>query len=57
MKIAHQLRSAEHISQRELERVLAGSFQAAKFEVPLDQMEQMVDGIMKVCSTRQIVDW
>lgn len=48
MKIAHQLRSAEHISQRELERVLAGSFQAAKFDVPLDQMEQMVNGIMKV---------
>ena len=48
MKIAHKLRSAEHISKRELQRVLKGSFEASNFEVEDYQMEQMIDGIMKV---------
>lgn len=47
MKIAHKLRSAEHISKKELERVLVGSLSATKFEVEPYQMEQMVEGIMK----------
>ena len=47
MKIAHQLRSAEHISQRELERVLKGSL-GTSFEVNDNEMEQMINGIMKV---------
>ena len=48
MKIAHKLRSAEHISRRELQRVLSGSFEASNFEVEEYQMEQMINGIMKV---------
>jgi len=48
MKIAHRLRSAEHISKSELQRVLAGSLLSTKFEVEPHQMEQMIDGIMKV---------
>lgn len=48
MKIAHKLRSAEHISKRELQRVLTGSFEASNFEVEEYQMEQMIEGIMKV---------
>ena len=47
MKIAHKLRSVEHISRRELERVIAGSFEAAKFEADEVQMQQLIDGIMK----------
>ena len=48
MKIAHNLRSAEHISRKELQRVLAGSFDSAGFKVESYQMEQMIEGIMKV---------
>ena len=48
MKIAHQLQSAEHISQQELIRVLSGSLQTTKFEVEPQEMGQMVTGIMKV---------
>ena len=48
MKIAHKLRSAEHISKRELQRVLSGSLEASNFEVEQYQMEQMIEGIMKV---------
>lgn len=48
MKIAHKLRSAEHISKRELKRVLSGSLEASNFEVEQYQMEQMIEGIMKV---------
>lgn len=48
MKIAHKLRSAEHISRRELQRVLSGSLEASNFVVEEYQMEQMIDGIMKV---------
>ena len=48
MKIAHKLRSAEHISKKELQRVLAGSLHSTKFQVEPHQMEQMIDGIMKV---------
>ncbi len=47
MKLAHQLRNAEHISQRELERVLKGSL-GTSFQVDAYQMEQMINGIMKV---------
>jgi len=47
MKIAHNLRSAEHISKSELQCVLAGSLLSTKFEVEPHQMEQMIDGIMK----------
>lgn len=47
MKIAHNLRSAEHISQRELGRVLKGSL-GTSFEVNPHDMDQMIDGIMKV---------
>ena len=47
MKIAHKLRSAEQISRRELERVLKGSL-GTSFEVDTYQMEQMIEGIMKV---------
>lgn len=50
MKIAHKLRSAEHISKRELQRVLSGSLEASNFEVEQYQMEQMIEGIMKVCT-------
>lgn len=46
MKIAHNLRSAEHISQRELGRVLKGSL-GTSFEVNPHDMDQMIDGIMK----------
>lgn len=48
MKIAHNLRSAEHISRKELQRVLAGSFDSAGFKVEPFQMEEMIEGIMKV---------
>lgn len=48
MKIAHKLRSAEQMSQRELERVLKGSL-GTSFDVDAYQIEQMMDGIMKVC--------
>ena len=48
MKIAHKLRSAEHISKRELQRVLSGSLEASNFQVEQYQMEQMIEGIMKV---------
>ena len=48
MKVAQQLRSAEHMSQKELERVLAGSLQATSLQVDPYQMDQMVNGIMKV---------
>ena len=48
MKIAHKLRSAEQMSQRELERVLKGSL-GTNFEVDAYQFEQMINGIMKVC--------
>lgn len=51
MKIAHKLRSAEHISKRELQRVLTGSFDASNFQVEEYQMEEMIEGIMKVCIT------
>ena len=47
MKIAHNLRSPEHISQRELERVLKGSL-GTNFSVDAYQMDQMIEGIMKV---------
>ena len=47
MKIAHQLRSAEYITQRELERVLKGSL-GTSFDVSAYEIEQMIDGIMKV---------
>ena len=47
MKLAHKLRNAEYISQSELEKVLKGSLGTA-FEVDSYQMEQMIDGIMKV---------
>ena len=56
MKIAHKLRSAEHISKKELERVLVGSLSATKFEVEPYQMEQMVEGIMKVSHRSRGVD-
>lgn len=52
MKIAHKLRSAEHISKSELQRVLAGSLLSTKFEVEPHQIEQMIDGIMKVSTRR-----
>ena len=48
MKIAHNLRSAEHISRKELQPVLAGSFDSAGFKVEPYQMEQMIAGIIKV---------
>ena len=48
MKIAHKLRSAEHMSKRELQRVLTGTFAASNFQVEEYQMEQMIEGIMKV---------
>ena len=47
MKIAHNLRSAEHISRHELERVLKGSL-GTSFKVDEFQMEQMITGIMSV---------
>jgi glutamyl/glutaminyl-tRNA synthetase len=52
MKIAHKLRSAEHISKRELQRVLSGSLEASNFDVEQYQMEQMIEGIMKVIMCR-----
>jgi hypothetical protein len=48
MKFAHNLRSAESISKRELERALKGSL-GGNFSVDTDQMDRMVEGIMKVC--------
>ncbi len=47
MKMAHKLRSPEHISRRELEKVLKGSLGTA-FEVEPAEMEIMITGIMKV---------
>ncbi len=47
MKIAHKLRSAEQMSQRELERVLKGSL-GTSFQVSTYEIEQMINGIMKV---------
>lgn len=47
MKIAHKLDSAEKITREELERVLKGSLQASSFEVDTNQMEQIMNGIMK----------
>ena len=55
MKIAHSLRSAEHISQRELERVLKGSL-GNNFTVDEFQMEQMITGIMKVHNYLKLVE-
>ena len=48
MKIAHKLASAEYIAREELQRVLSGSLQSTQFAVEPYQMDQMVDGIMKV---------
>jgi len=48
MKFAHNLMNANYISKTELERVLVSSLKAADFEVESYQIEQMVDGIMKV---------
>ena len=54
MKIAHKLASAEHISRQEMQKVLSGSLQSTNFPVEPHQMEQMVDGIMKV---KERTDW
>ena len=47
MKLSHKLRSAEHISRRELEKLLKGSL-GSSFEVNSSEMEQMINGIMTV---------
>lgn len=48
MKIAHNLMNANHISKKELEKVLVSSLRANDFEVEPYQIEQMIGGIMKV---------
>ena len=50
MKMAHNLMNANYISKKELERVLVTSLRATDFEVESYQIEQMVLGIMKVCT-------
>jgi len=50
MKIAHKFRSAEHISRKELEKVLKGSI-GTSFEVDPAELEVMIAGIMKVAKT------
>ena len=40
MKIAHKLKSAEHITQKELENILASSLAASKIEVGSPEREQ-----------------
>eukprot|EP00731_Ephydatia_muelleri_P027893 Em0019g766a len=53
MKMAHKLKSAEHITHKELENILATSLAASKIEVQLlcliqpRQLEEMITGIMK----------
>ena len=54
MKIAHKFRSAEHISRRELEKVLKGSL-GTGFEVDPAEIEVMITGIMKVCICKSSV--
>lgn len=53
MKISHNLRSAEHISRRELEKLLKGSLGTA-FEVDSFDLEQMINGIMTVCNVQPL---
>lgn len=55
MKIAHKFRSAEYISRRELEKVLKGSL-GTSFDVDPAEMEVMIAGIMKVCSSCNSID-